>query len=417
MVLFLKFLERLLWISSMLFTAYTIYYVFFLPFSFTRKQKYKKYSPKCRFAVLVAARNEQDVISNLVESLLKQNYPKELYDIIVIPNNCTDNTEEVARKAGAKILFCEKPVRTKGDVLEQIVENLINENKYDAICVFDADNVVDCNFLKSMNNAWCSGSKVAQGFRDSKNPKDNCISSSYSIYYWMVNRFYSHARSKIGLSAMINGSGFMADLSFLNSMGGWKTKTMTEDIEFTIKCVLKNMSVSWVPEAITYDEQPLTFTQSWRQRSRWTTGVYQCLCYYSLPLLKGMFCGNFKDFRLCIDYLLFLLAPLFQFIWVFKISAGHIIRAIAEHYHIVLLTPTFSRIFLSLLISIIISCIMSVIVIILEKKSLFSMSVGIISYWFFIMSWLPINFICLFCKTKEWKSISHTRSLSVNDVK
>ena len=264
MLHYIAFLEKLLWISSSIFFIYMVYYIFFVPFAFRKQSPYNIHAPKCRFAVLVAARNEQAVIANLVESLLAQNYPKELYDIYVIPNNCTDNTEQVAKSAGAKILHCQRPVSTKGEVLDQIVNQLLAQNKHDAICVFDADNVVDAGFLSAMNNAWCEGAKAAQGFRDSKNPKDTYISSSYSIYYWMVNRFYSHARSHVGLSAIINGSGFMADLSLLKSMGGWKTKTMTEDIEFTTKCILSNIPVSWVPEALTYDEQPLTFAQSWR---------------------------------------------------------------------------------------------------------------------------------------------------------
>ncbi len=417
MLHYLAFLEKLLWVLSSIFFIYMLYYIFFVPFAFRKQNPYSAHKPKCRFAVLVAARNEQAVIANLIESLSKQNYPKELYDIYVIPNNCTDNTEQVARDAGANILHCQRPVSTKGEVLDQVVNKLLIENKHDAICVFDADNVVDCGFLSAMNNAWCEGAKAAQGFRDSKNPKDTYISSSYSIYYWMVNRFYSHARSHVGLSAIINGSGFMADLSLLKSMGGWKTKTMTEDIEFTTKCILSNIPVSWVPEALTYDEQPLTFSQSWRQRSRWSTGIYQCLHYYSIPLISGMFKSGFKGLRMRLDQLVFLLAPLLQLAWVFTMLLGHIVRTLSVHYHITVGTPIFSRLLLSVVLSFILSCITSIIVMVLEKKRVCSMKVGILSYWFFIASWLPINAVCLFFRTKEWKSISHTRNVSVSELK
>lgn len=417
MLHYIAFLERFLWILSLFFCIYMVYYIFFVPFAFRKQTPYKKHNPKCRFAVLIAARNEQAVIANLVESLLAQDYPKELYDIYVIPNNCTDNTELVAKNAGANILTCEKPVSTKGEVLDQIVTKLLNENKHDAICVFDADNVVDAGFLRAMNNAWCEGAKAAQGFRDSKNPRDTYISSSYSIYYWMVNRFYSHARSHVGLSAIINGSGFMADLSLLKSMGGWKTKTMTEDIEFTTKCILSDIPVCWVPEALTYDEQPLTFSQSWRQRSRWSTGIYQCLHYYSFKLIKGMFKGDFKGLRMKLDQLIFLLAPILQLMWLFTMLLGHFVRTLSSHYSLSIGTPIFSSIILSIILSFILSCVTSIIVMFLEHKQISSMKVGIISYWFFIVSWLPINAICLFFRTKKWKSISHTRSVSVHEIK
>lgn len=414
---FVFFSERLLWILGLIFTIYMIYYIFFLPFAFSKKNSYKAHNPKCRFAIIIAARNEQAVIANLIESLIAQDYPKDMFDVFVVPNNCTDNTEMVAREHGAKILKCTSPVSTKGQVLEQIIRQLFKMSKHDAICVFDADNVVDSGFLRAMNNAWCSGAKAAQGFRDSKNPKDTYISSSYSIYYWMVNRFYSHARSHAGLSAIINGSGFMADMGLLKSMGGWKTKTMTEDIEFTTKCILSNVPVAWVPEALTYDEQPLTFSQSWHQRSRWSTGIYQCLHYYSLPLIKGMFKNGFSGLRMNLDQLIFLLSPVLQLIWVLTIILGHFVRTISEHYGLSIGTPIFSRVILSIVVSFILSCVMSIVVMILERKSFADMSVGILSYWFFIMSWFPINAVCLFFRTKEWKAISHTRSVRVSEMK
>ena len=78
----------------------------------------KKHKPKNKFAILVASRNEEAVIGELVESLLEQDYPKDLYEVIVIPNNCTDNTEKVAKKAGATIMKCTVPVKSKGEVLK-----------------------------------------------------------------------------------------------------------------------------------------------------------------------------------------------------------------------------------------------------------------------------------------------------------
>ena len=262
----ISMLDALLWLLSMCLTVYMCYYAIFLPCALRRRRAWPEHAPRCRFAVLVAARNEQAVIGHLVESLLAQDYPVDLFDVYVIPNNCTDDTAGAARAAGAQILECPFPVHSKGDVLRQVVALLAKQGRHDAICVFDADNVVDPGFLAAMNNAWCAGARAAQGYRDSKNPHDTIISGNYSIYYWMVNRFYSHARNAVGLSAIVNGSGFMADLGLLREMGGWNTLTLTEDIEFTTKCILRDVRVEWVPQALTYDEQPLTFAQSWRKK-------------------------------------------------------------------------------------------------------------------------------------------------------
>ena len=76
----------------------------------------------------MAARNEGEVIGQLVETLQRQNYPKELYQVTLVPNNCTDDTREVARRAGARIYDCALPVRSKGDVLRQMFRTLLRED-------------------------------------------------------------------------------------------------------------------------------------------------------------------------------------------------------------------------------------------------------------------------------------------------
>ena len=410
-------LDALLWLLSMCLTVYMCYYAIFLPCALRRRRAWPEHAPRCRFAVLVAARNEQAVIGHLVESLLAQDYPVDLFDVYVIPNNCTDDTAGAARAAGAQILECPFPVHSKGDVLRQVVALLDKQGRHDAICVFDADNVVDPGFLAAMNNAWCAGARAAQGYRDSKNPHDTIISGNYSIYYWMVNRFYSHARNAVGLSAIVNGSGFMADLGLLREMGGWNTLTLTEDIEFTTKCILRDVRVEWVPQALTYDEQPLTFAQSWRQRCRWSTGLYQCLAHYLAPLVRGLFSSGVRGFRARLDQIIFLLAPIIQIFWLISLVAGQAMRILQVHYNLFPSTPVFTSLFLSIIVSYAVSTAMAVVVTALERKPVGPMLRGILSYWVFIMSWLPINTYCLVHRTTEWKAIAHTRSMGLSQIK
>ena len=108
-----------------------------------------------KFMAIIPAHNEEQVIKNLVESLKHQNYPKELLDIYVIADNCTDNTAKIAQQAGAIVLERneEDPSKkTKGAALQWFLNKKIEENAdYDAFCIFDADNIVDSNFFKAMN--------------------------------------------------------------------------------------------------------------------------------------------------------------------------------------------------------------------------------------------------------------------------
>ena len=210
---FTHLLTFLAWACSLAMTAYTAYFFVIALFSLKKPNEYPHAAPQTRFAVLVAARNEEAVIGGLVESLLAQNYPQELFDVIVVPNNCTDGTGTAAGRAGATVLDCTVPTSSKGEVLDFALNRIFRWKKsYDAVCVFDADNLVHPDFLQRMNDAWQAGARVAQAYRDSKNPTDTPISGCYSIYYWMVNRFYSQARSNLGLSAIINGSGFMVSM-------------------------------------------------------------------------------------------------------------------------------------------------------------------------------------------------------------
>ena len=127
--------------------------------SWRRPLDYGWHPARTRFAVLIAARNEELVIGPLINSLLTQDYPQDLYDIWVIPNNCTDNTAQAAVNFGAKVLECTVPVKSKGEVL-RFAYHRLRGRQYDAYCVFDADNVVDRRFLAEMNNAYLAGARM-----------------------------------------------------------------------------------------------------------------------------------------------------------------------------------------------------------------------------------------------------------------
>ena len=197
-----------------------------------RKPLIGTHKPQHKFAVIIAARNEETVIGDIIKSLDNQNYPKELYEVFIIPNNCSDRTEEIAEAAGATVLKCTVPVSSKGDVLKFAFSRLSSQRDIDAFLIFDADNIVHPEFLPRMNDALCEGYRVAQGFRDSKNYGDNWLSGSYSLFYWLQNFFFNKARMQIKGSASINGTGFMIKRDVFDEFG-FNTMTLTEDIEFS----------------------------------------------------------------------------------------------------------------------------------------------------------------------------------------
>jgi len=372
----------------------------------------KKHRAKTKFAILIASRNEEAVIGNLVKSLVQQKYPEELFEIYVIPNNCTDDTEKVAKKAGAKIIKCTVPTKSKGEVLKFTFDKLTNEKDIDAYVIFDADNVVHPDFLSKMNDAYCEGTKVAQCFRDSKNPQDNWISGSYSIFYWIQNFFFNKSRMQIDGSATINGTGFMISKTIIDEFG-FNTVTLTEDVEFTAQCALNGIKVRFVEEAITYDEQPVEFKASWKQRKRWSMGNIQCFKHYSRRLFKTFTTtGNIA----CFDMFLSFLAPFMQILSVILTIVLFIFRLVdVQLYDIFSYMYAYGLLFF--LAGYVGNVLLNIFVVVYNKKNVKEVLSGILLFTIFMITWIPINIICLFKKDLAWEPIKHNRSVDIDQIK
>ena len=364
-----------------------------------------------KFMALVPAHNEAAVVGNLIESLKNQNYPKELLDIYVIADNCTDNTAQIARDAGAIVYErFDSEKKTKGYAMQWFL-NKMNEQgaDYDAMCVFDADNVVMPDFFTAMNKKLCQGEEVVQGYRDIKNPTDSWVSAGYALFYWTMHRFYHLARYNIGLSPLMNGTGFMVRFDILKP-NGWKTVTLTEDIEFSLQRIIKGKKLGWATDAIVYDEQPVGFKQSWSQRSRWTVGHMQCIHEYTKKLAvavkENKTLMNVDGFLYIIGSIpvfiitLLLLATNFLMYAANGVTQTELIINIAKYVVPTFILPIFTGMF----------------VMWLDKRPIKPMVKGLLCYPLFMGSWLLINFKCLFKRDLTWEKINHVRNIKIADV-
>ncbi len=364
-----------------------------------------------RFMAIIPAHNEEAVVANLVESLKNQNYPKELYDIYVIADNCTDKTAQVAKEAGAIVYerFDENK-KTKGYALQWFLAQKIEENApYDAFCVFDADNIADKNFLKAMNKKLCQGENVVQGYRDIKNPTDNWITAGYAIFYWTMNRFYHLARYNLGLSPLLNGTGFMVRFDVIKPTG-WDTKTLTEDIEFSLKNIIEGRKLGWATDAIVYDEQPTGFKQSWSQRSRWTVGHIQCMKEYT-----GMLALAVKEKKTLMNFdgLLYILGSIPMFVLTLILILMNFIVFAANGMTLAELGINILR---YLIPTFIFPILTAILIMMLDKKPIKPMIKGLLFYPLFLGSWLLINFKCLFKRETSWEKIEHVRDIKMKEM-
>ena len=244
-----------------------------------------------RFAAVISARNEEGVIAELIDSLKHQNYPAELLDVYVVADNCTDDTAGVSRRAGAFVYERFDSIRKgKGYAMDYLFHRLRDEGRdgYDGYFVFDADNIVDPNFVAEMNRTFDTGKYGAiTSYRNSKNFGDNWISAGYSLWFLREARFLNFPRMLLGTGCAVSGTGFLVAADVIRANGGWPFHLLTEDIEFSVSCALKGVRIGYCDKAMIYDEQPTTFRQSWDQRLRWSKGFYQVDLKYGLSLLKN----------------------------------------------------------------------------------------------------------------------------------
>jgi cellulose synthase/poly-beta-1,6-N-acetylglucosamine synthase-like glycosyltransferase len=279
-------------ITSVLFIIFfSLHAVYFFLGIVTKPIRYPSKSEKKRFDFLIVARNEANVIGDLIDSLNQQAYPKELIRVFVLADNCTDDTALVAKNHGA-ITFENHEANPigKGLALKRLIalRNSYPGQSSDAVVFFDADNVVDANFTEKINDAYQDDQTLLIGYRASKNFGLNPMSSGSSIIFFREGHFLHHARNRIGLSTHINGTGFMVPNPIIRSEP-WQAFSLIEDIEYTIIQLLKDRRVLFVREARFYDEQPIHFKVSFLQRLRWIKGSIQIFFMYAFRLVVSMF--------------------------------------------------------------------------------------------------------------------------------
>ena len=401
--------EALVWII----TIFWLYQILISLCSLIKlKEKPLKIKKDHRFMAIIPAHNEEAVIVNLIESLKNQTYNKDLYDIYVIADNCTDNTARVAREAGALVYErFDESKKTKGYALDWFLQQKINEDApYDAICIFDADNIVDKNFITAMNKKLCQGEEVVQGYRDIKNPTDNWITSGYALFYWTMHRFYHLARYNLGLSPLLNGTGFMVSFDIIKENNGWKTVTLTEDIEFSLQRILKGKRLGWSTEAKVYDEQPTGFKQSWSQRSRWTVGHMQCMKEYTVKLADA---AKENKTMMNVDGFLYIIGSIPMFVITIILLASNFVLYIGEG---MTQTELIINILRYLVPTFVLPSLTAMFVMFLDGKPIKPMVKGLFTYPFFMGSWLLINFKCLFKRETTWEKINHVRSIKIDEV-
>lgn len=259
---------------------------------FTRK--FKPAKNKHKYAILIAARNEKNVIGNLLDSINKQDYDMSLVTTFVVADNCTDNTAEIARNHGA---VCyerfDNDHRTKGYALEFLLDRIEEDYgrmNFEGYFIFDADNLLNTDYISRMNDSFDEGCKIITSYRNTKNFDENWIASTYALHWIRSIRANHRARSVLRLATNIQGTGFL----FTNEIvkNGWHYTSLTEDRALTADAVAQGYQITYNDKAMFYDEQPTSLKVALRQRTRWSKGHLQAFVESGPYLFINIFLGK-----------------------------------------------------------------------------------------------------------------------------
>ncbi len=408
-------------IFGALFMLCYAYQVVFIVISFFKKvKKYPETDKLGKYAFIISARNEENVIDQLCDSIMAQDYPEELLEIYVVADNCTDKTASVACAHGARVYERHDLEKVgKGYALGELFEHIgttVGFDAFDGYIVVDADNILDKNYAREMNKCFMSGERLITSYRNSKNYGDNWISSGYSLWFLRESRQLNAVRNNLGTTSEIHGTGFLISKEIIKRQGGWIHHLLIEDVQFTVENILLGERAAYCHDAIIYDEQPTSFAVSWWQRIRWCRGYLQILKRYGAKLFSAFVRGKgFSNFDMIMS-----MCPAF-FITVAAVAVniiGIILTLIFEAENIapVLMSTGLMMLSSYLLFFIFVGLLPTLTEWRRIHSTTFKKLWAVVTFPIFMATYIPIAAVSLF-KRAEWKPIEHHPVGEDNELK
>ncbi len=263
-------------------------------------------SATTRFDIVVPAHNEEAGIEQTVRSLRSLDYPSELFRILVIADNCSDRTAELAREAGAIVLErFDEVKRGKGYALSLAYERSLSEGLADAVVVVDADTVVSRNLLSAFSRRFDEGAEAVQAEYAVPTGAESWRSRLMVVAFTLFHAVRSSARERLGLSAGLRGNGMAFGVGLLRRIPS-RAYSIVEDVEYGCTIGLDGVRVVYAEEAVVLSEMPSTGAAARSQRERWEGGRMQLIREY-VPILvtRGLSRGS----RVMLDLAADLLVP------------------------------------------------------------------------------------------------------------
>ena len=267
-----------------------------------------KASPK-RIAVLIPAKDEEEIIEESVRSVLESDYDGSRLSVFVLADNCSDRTGDVAKRAGATVFYRSSEKRGKGYALEYLIRRVGKTGRFDGYLVLDADNTVEKDFISKISDSLSEGYSVAVGARIPARFGESAVGALSGMCFLYESVYLNRGRFALGGVPFVLGTGFAFTHSFLEEMGGWRFFSLTEDFEMCAYMALHGVRVRYTDSAVFYDPQPLCLRDSRSQRLRWTRGGGDVMRMYFARLISSLL----KRPSLPVFDILFSFTPAFLF--------------------------------------------------------------------------------------------------------
>jgi cellulose synthase/poly-beta-1,6-N-acetylglucosamine synthase-like glycosyltransferase len=229
-------------------------------------------APHLRFDVVVPAHNEENGITETVQSLLGMAYPRQLFRVFVVADNCTDGTAKRAEAAGARVLVRnDMERRGKGYALAHAFTHVLADRFADVAVVVDADSLVSSNLLSAFAARFDAGAAAVQADYGVRNPLSSWRTRVMTIALAAFHGVRSVARERLGLSCGLRGNGMGFTRAVLEAHPP-QAFSIVEDLEYGLQLGYAHIRVAYVHEAKVLGHMAVTEGASRSQRRRWERG-------------------------------------------------------------------------------------------------------------------------------------------------
>ena len=373
------------------------------------------------FAIIIPARDESLVISNLLDSIKRQSIKVNPKDIYIIVESRKDKTVEIAKSRNINIVYRrDLTKKRKGYAIDDAVKKILKAKKhYDMYFIFDADNILDRNFFKEMIKSYKKGYDIGIGYRNTKNGNSNIYSAASSLTFSMINTLSNNYKVKHNLTLTVSGTGFYIKGEILEKLGGYPFNSLTEDYELSLYAVLNNLTSNYNTKAKYFDEQPTSYSVTIKQRTRWVKGYFVSRNKYYL-LLKEKLKNKDDNYPSVYITLVGVKPYILLVVSVILYLANLIYRIISNSIIKIEITSLLLQFFVIILFIYLVLVIFTGILLIKEKDNLRlnrKMKVKVLFYNpIFLASYVKCLYLALRNKDLTWEKIEHSDNISLEEL-